>query len=78
MEINIYDAKTHFSRIIQSLIDGHETEIIISKNGKPVAQIIPFCKKLNKRLGIAKEELRDFNLTQDEFDSIEIMDFLGD
>ena len=39
MEINIYEAKTHFSKIIQDLVDGKEETIIVSKNGKPIIQI---------------------------------------
>ncbi len=71
MKINICDVKTNLSKIIQSLTDGDETEIIIFKNGKPVAKMVPFYQKTDKRLGIAKEELKDFNLTQEEFDSVE-------
>ena len=36
MEISIYDAKTHLSSLIQSLVDEKEDVIYISKNGKPI------------------------------------------
>ena len=37
---NIYEAKTNFSKII-NLVE-HNEEVLISKNGKLVAKIIPF------------------------------------
>ncbi len=40
---NMYDAKTHFSKIINSV--EHNEEILISRNGKVVAKIIPFSDK---------------------------------
>ena len=49
MEINIYEAKANFSKIIQMIADGTEDVIIISKNGKPTAQITRIAKKNSKR-----------------------------
>ena len=40
---NMYDAKTHFSKII-NLVE-HNQEILISRNGKTIAKIIPFTEK---------------------------------
>ncbi len=37
--VNIHEAKTHFSRLIDSAIHGEET--IIAKSGKPVAKLVP-------------------------------------
>lgn len=75
MEINIYDAKSQFSKIIQLIIDGKEETIIVSKNGKPVAQITPVCKKNSKRIGIAKKEMEGFDMSLEEFNSIPTFDF---
>lgn len=75
MEINIYDAKTHFSKIIQALIDQKEDVIIISKNGKPVVQMTLICKKNSKRIGSAKKEMEGFDLSLEDFNSISIDDF---
>ena len=36
MEVNIHEAKTHLSRLLQRVAGGEE--IIISRSGKPVAQ----------------------------------------
>ena len=43
---NIYEAKTNFSKII-NLVE-HDEEVLISKNGKIVAKIIPFVEKPKK------------------------------
>lgn len=75
MEINIYNAKTNFSKIIQLIIEGKEDIIIISKNGKPVAQLTPIFKKNSKRIGIAKEEMKDFDMSLDDFNAIKTLDF---
>lgn len=39
-QVNIYDAKTHFSRLIQEAAGGEE--IVIAKSGKPVAKLVPY------------------------------------
>ena len=75
MVINIYEAKTNFSKIIQSLVDGKEETIIISKNGKPLVQMTLICKKNSKRIGAAKKEMEGFDLSLEEFNSIPIDDF---
>jgi prevent-host-death family protein len=46
-KINVHDAKTHFSRILNRVQSGEE--IIIAKAGKPVARIVPFTQKPGKR-----------------------------
>ena len=75
MKISLYKAKSDFSKIVQSLIDGKEETIIVSKNGKPVVQITLIAKKNSKRLGAAKKEMEGFDLDLDEFNSIPTLDF---
>ena len=36
---NIHEAKTHFSRLIDSVLKGEE--VVITRNGSPVAELIP-------------------------------------
>jgi prevent-host-death family protein len=38
--VNIHDAKTHFSRLVEDVNGGEE--IVIARNGKPVAKLVPF------------------------------------
>ncbi len=52
--VSLFQAKTHLSRIIESIVTHQEERIIISRHGKPVAQITGLPKISNsKRIGIA-------------------------
>lgn len=46
--VNIYEAKTHFSKLIDRVMGGEE--IIIGKSGKPVARLVPVSGKPEKRM----------------------------
>lgn len=56
-KVNLFDAKTHFSRLIDQIVSGEETEIVIARNGKPVAKVVPIgAPDVSRRIGIAKGE----------------------
>ena len=61
--INIHDAKTHLSRIVEEVAAGRE--VIIAKAGKPMAKLVPLGAKVTKKnLGLLKGRLKippDFN-----------------
>ena len=63
IQVNIYEAKSNFSKLINQAIAGEE--IIIAKSGKPVAKLVPFEKPLrNRKPGSAKGKIiiyDDFN-----------------
>lgn len=46
--INIHEAKTHFSRLIERVLQGEE--LIIARAGKPVARLVPIEPSMPKRL----------------------------
>jgi len=75
MELNLYEAKTNFSKIIQLIIDGKEDVVTVKKNGKPVAKLTPILDKNSKRIGAAKKEMEGFDISMEEFDAIPIGDF---
>ncbi len=53
MDVNIHQAKTHLSRLLERVALGEE--VVIAKAGKPVARLVPFSKAPAKRvLGTAK------------------------
>ena len=55
MEVNIDEAKTHFSRLLERIALGEE--IIIAKAGKPVAKLVAIKPSARKfKLGSAKGE----------------------
>ncbi len=63
MEVNIHEAKTHLSRLLERVALGEE--VIIAKAGTPVAKLVPVKPAARKfKLGSAKGEFvvpDDFN-----------------
>jgi len=49
MEVSIYEAKTHLSKLIEAAERGEE--IIVARRNKPVAKIIPACIQRSTRIG---------------------------
>lgn len=53
MEVNVHEAKTHLSRLLERVAMGEE--VTIAKAGTPVAKLVPIRTKSKKRaLGTAK------------------------
>jgi prevent-host-death family protein len=63
MEVNIHEAKTHLSRLLERVALGEE--VIIAKAGKPVARLVPLSEQPKwRKLGSSKGEFTvpdDFN-----------------
>jgi prevent-host-death family protein len=56
MEVNIHEAKTNFSKLLQRVALGEE--VIIAKAGVPVAKLVPVSDAQGKRpLGFLKGEI---------------------
>ena len=71
VQVNIYEAKSKFSKLINQAIAGEE--IIIAKSGKPVAKLVPFKKPIRSRKsGSAKGKI----FITDDFDAPLPADFL--
>lgn len=66
--VNIHEAKTHLSRLLEEVAGG--AEIIIAKAGKPIARLIPVIPVVRKKnLGLLKGKIKvpdDFNAPLDE------------
>jgi prevent-host-death family protein len=50
--LNLYDAKTRLSALVDRAAAG--AEIVIAKNGKPLAKLVPFRDVSRRRPGRAK------------------------
>ena len=61
--INIHEAKTHLSRIVDEVAAG--AEVIIAKAGRPLAKLSPLSTPVKKKkLGLLKGKVKvpdDFN-----------------
>jgi len=44
--VNIHEAKTHFSKLLEKVQQGEE--IIIAKAGQPIAKLLPFAPERRK------------------------------
>jgi prevent-host-death family protein len=54
--VNIHEAKTHFSKLVDSVIHGNE--VLIAMAGKPVAKLGPIDKKPKRKPGAYKGKMR--------------------
>jgi prevent-host-death family protein len=77
-QVNLYEAKTNLSRLVEEAAEGKE--IVIAKNGKPLARLVPAVAKTKKRrLGasnhrfveIVPREIADAEIAK-EFEDSEI------
>ncbi|NML74559.1 type II toxin-antitoxin system Phd/YefM family antitoxin [Rhizobium sp. S-51] len=74
-QINIHEAKTHLSRLVDEAASGEP--FIIAKAGRPVAKVVPVdAEPTRERLGFMKGFVKvpeDF----DRFGETEIADMFG-
>lgn len=53
--VNMLNAKTNLSRLVDAIEQGNEREIIIARNGRPAAKLVPMdVAGPAQRLGVAK------------------------
>ena len=55
MEVNIHEAKTHPSRLLQRVAAGEE--VTIARSGVPVARLVALEPKAKRPLGFARGEI---------------------
>jgi prevent-host-death family protein len=75
MTVNIHEAKTQLSRLVEEAAGGRE--IVIARAGRPVARLVPLAAPARgKRLGLLRGKIRisaDFDapLPDDVLDAFE-------
>jgi prevent-host-death family protein len=52
--VNMLDAKSNLSRLVEAVESGAESEIVIARNGKPAAKLVPVTAPVGQRIGVAK------------------------
>lgn len=56
--VNMFEAKLNLSRLVDAVESGAEAEVIIARNGRPAARLVPIRPvPSGKRIGIAKGKL---------------------
>ena len=53
--VNVQEAKTQFSRLLADVQAGEE--VVIARNGKPVAKLVPYVPKGKRRFGSLKGKI---------------------
>lgn len=61
--VNIHEAKTHLSRLVEKVAEG--AEIVIAKNGVPRAKLVPLGRVRPIKFGVLKGKIR----YPDDFDA---------
>ena len=64
--VNMLDAKTRLSRLVEAVESGAEAEVIIARNGKPAARLVPLDKvgAVGPRLGLLAGKYRVLSLEE--------------
>jgi antitoxin (DNA-binding transcriptional repressor) of toxin-antitoxin stability system len=53
--VNMLQAKSSLSRLVEAIEQGREREIVIARNGRPAAKLVPMdTVPSEKRIGVAK------------------------
>ena len=71
MEVNIHEAKTHLSRLLQKVAEGEE--VTIARAGKPVAKLVAIPPKGKRPLGIDRGKIwisPDFDAPDPELEAL--------
>jgi prevent-host-death family protein len=53
---NMHDAKTHLSRLAERAAQGEE--IVIARNGHPLARLMPIEQRKPRKLGLWKDKIK--------------------
>jgi len=73
MQVNVHEAKTHFSKLLVRVREGQE--IIIARAGRPVARLVPVMEGPVRRVpGSAKGKIK----IAGDFDSVLPEDILAE
>lgn len=57
--VNMLQAKSSLSRLVESIEQGREREIVIARNGRPAAKLVPVHSvPAGNRIGVAKGKFK--------------------
>ena len=59
LTVNMHEAKSKLSKLVDSVERGERAEVLIARNGRPVARIVPIERKRVVKLGLAKGRYAD-------------------
>lgn len=56
--INMHQAKTSLSQLVEAIESGEKEEYIIARHGHPAAKLVALSKQPKKQLGIAEGKFK--------------------
>lgn len=57
--VNMLEAKTHLSKLVDQIASGKAEEIVIARNGRPAARLVPIAgAAAGKRIGLLKGKFK--------------------
>lgn len=64
--VNMLEAKTKLSKLVEAVESGAEAEIIIARNGRPAAKLVPLDAPRKKpiRIGLLDGRFPDMSLEE--------------
>jgi antitoxin (DNA-binding transcriptional repressor) of toxin-antitoxin stability system len=69
IQVNMHEAKSNLSRLVEALVSGNEQEITISRNGRPAVRMTAITDERPKRVfGFAKGR---FSFDYDAFQALD-------
>lgn len=69
VSVNMLEAKTNLSKLVEAVESGCEDEIVIARNGRPAARLVPLARSHTPKLiGAAKGQ---FSFDKAMFDALD-------
>jgi prevent-host-death family protein len=63
--VNMLEAKTQLSKLVDRIERGQDREILIARNGRPAARLVPVAAcPVGKRIGLLKGKFKAPSLKQ--------------
>lgn len=77
--VNMLEAKTHLSRLVEQIETGRAKEVVIARNGRPAARLVPVRRTVTgQRIGLLKNKFRAPSLEKLDGRNDEIARLFGD
>lgn len=71
--VNMLEAKTQLSKLVDRIERGKDHEIVIARNGRPAARLVPVAAQpAGKRIGLLKGKFKAPSLKQLDASNAEI------
>ncbi len=69
--VNMLEAKTHLSRLVDEIERGTEKEIIIARNGRPAVKLVAIQSEPRQKVRLGLEQGKYPSMSLEEFNSMD-------